>query len=848
MMKRLKQTIISLACAAGMLVSGSGNLLSAKAEDTLYVLSGNSFTEADKTLYSDTYNITLNSADTGASYKWSSDTDEELRRFDGYDLKNRKGNSPYYGQEMIGGDIQNKTADAAQYQTNSQWESASWQTACFDLNGVYSVSAVDVWSMCGSDSKWKIGRVEIWAGETRSAMQKVCAVTADNNFADDSMIANASSYVAERTTAAFTAVNARYIDVRIRKADKCKWGGTEHTVNQVRPAEIVIFGTLPSNNTLSVEVEKAKANAEKYLDMGSYYTSTSIENLRTAVRALKNVDYSTPDVNQLITNVNTAISELVRNRNRYTLSGNNWTETDQTTYYNTWDSSITVYDTTNAKSVNVNNSPSYKWTETSDSILIANDKSNFMNDGSMETKSVTFTEWDATRTPNIAVFDLGSEYVSDRVDIIYDRTGVNDTYRKMGYMAVYVSDDGVSYSRIAGKTANNDDKNLIQCGTDSSSKYYQIETVNFAPHAARYIAVEINKASESKQVRPAEIAVFGYEKEGILSGNLSTDLDRSLYPGLKNEPIGGLRYTIETNDNTYDKDRKAYIVGEKEEQGVMTNDSIVKDSTGKDSTGKDLISGNLGKMSGENVVHGHWDGDETVTVTVDAGREISLTGADFYEAAYDEADVSKVVLSYSTGGVDYTTLKTFEKSEIQEVKNPETGEVVTDQWGDYKFKLKRCSYDVGTGPVIRCRYLKFESTRANHQQNLVEVVIKTQNAYPLKFGTTTYEYTGTNGTIVGATEIKASGTLINDKNQSYTADVVTAVYDSNTRLIAMTQTTGIPVSEKTGDTNVTVKWSNTISGLSALPTGAYVKNFVWQDYNGNEDTSLIPLAETQKMP
>ena len=829
-MKRLKQTIISLACTAGMLVSGAGNLLSAKAEDTLYVLSGNSFTDADKTLYSG-YGITLNSADTGASYKWSSDTDKELRQYDGYDLKNRSGDSPYYGQEMIGGDIQNKTRTAAQNHTNSKLESDSWQTACFDLNGVYSVNAVDVWSMCGSSNIWKIGRVEIWAGETRTTMKKVCAVDADNNVADASMIANDTSFKPERTPAEFTAVSARYIDVRIRKADKCQWGSTEYTVNQVCPAEIVIFGTLPSNNTLSVNVEKAKANAEKYLDMGSYYTSGSVDALRTAVKTLENVDYSTADVNQLITNVNTAISRLERNRNRYTLSGNNWAALDQTKYYSVWNSGVTVYDTENSKPVKVNNSPSYKWTDTSDSQVVSEDKTygNVMINGRIDDSQVPSTTWGG-RTPSIAVFDLGSEYVADRVDIIHEVT--NSSNYKMGYMAVYVSDDGVSYSRIAGKEPDANTDIIINV---ANNRKCQLEIVNFAPHAARYIAVEVN--SGANQVRPAEIAVFGYEKEGILSGNLSTDLDRSLYPGLKNEPIGGLRYTIETSDTAYDKTQGTYTGDDK--AGVMTNDS----------TGKELISGNLGKMSSPNVVHGHWDGDNVVTVTVDAGREISFTGADFYEAAVGKvAGVSSVKLSYSKDGDTYYPLKDFVSSEIQHVKNLETGQNVTDQWGNDIYNLMRCSYDVGTGAVIRCRYLKFESTKDLHQQYLVEIVIRGQIEYPLRFGTTTYTYTGTDGTIVGATGITASGTLINDKDKSYTADVVTAVYDANTRLIALKQQTGITVEAKTGDTAVTVNWSNSISGLSALPEGAYVKNFVWQDYNGDTDNSLIPLAETQKMP
>ncbi|MDD6763499.1 MAG: hypothetical protein PUD92_07730 [Clostridiales bacterium] len=827
MMKRLKQTIISLACAAGMLVSGAGNLLSAKAEDTLYVLSGNSFTQADETLYSQ-YSITLNSADTGASYKWSSDTDEELRRNDGYDLKNRTGDSPYYGQEMIGGDIQNKTAAAAQNQTNSQLESASWQTACFDLNGVYSVSAVDVWSMCGSNNKWKIGRVEIWAGETRSAMKKVCAVTADNNVANASEIETATSYVAERTTAEFTAVNARYIDVRIRKADKCIWGSEEYTVNQVCPAEIVIFGTLPSNDPRSIKVEKAKANAEKYLDMGSYYTSTSIENLRAAVKALKDVNYSTADdtsVNNLITATDTAISGLVRNRSRYTLSGNNWTEEAQTRYYDKWDSSVKVYDTDTKKPVKADNSPSYKWTASSDTPLITEDINNHMNDGNVETEAST--NWDGSSRGGIAVFDLGSEYVADRVDIIHDKRFNNDT-QKMGYMAVYVSDDGVSYSRIAGKMAEG--KTIVIDNSDKT-KHLQLETVSFAPHAARYIAVGVNRGSN--QVVPAEIAVFGYEKEGILSGNLSTELDRSLYPGLENSPIG-LGYEIETNDTTYGT--ATY------KEGVMTNDS----------TGEELIFGDLARASSENVVHGRWDGDETVTVKVDAGREISLTGVDFYEMAVGGmAGVSSVKLSYSTDNVNYKTLKNFQSDGIQAVNDPLTGNGIVDYWGNWQYDLMRCSYDIGSDAAIRCRYLKFESTKAFHQQILAEVVIRGRIEYPLQFGTTTYTYEGTegtDGTIAGATGITARGTLINDKNQPYTADVVTAVYDSNTRLIALTQNTGINVPAKAGGTDGTANWSNTISGLNALPEGAYVKNFVWQKYNGDTDDSLIPLAETQKMP
>ncbi|MDD6763505.1 MAG: discoidin domain-containing protein [Clostridiales bacterium] len=737
--------IISAICAASILATCmSGMVLtSASAADTLYVLSGNTFTSDDITAY-ESLGVTLNSADTEAVYSWSADSDSEIRQYDRHDSRRNGGyaKADYFGQAMTSGMVNSEYTDDF---TWTSWDSGALNTAHFDLNGVYSVSGVDVWSISKGDENWFLGDVEIWAGETEADMKQVAAVTAQTSLTAEQIASEAK--IPERTPIEFGAVKARYIDIKLKKANGA---------HKVAPAEFVIFGTVPGNGTTGVEVEKTKAKAEKYLSLGAFYTADSIATLQSAYDRLCTIDYTNDAYAQVMnTQAVNAINSLVPSSVHYTLSGNTWVDDDTASFYSKWDPSMTL--------VNASNMPSYKWNSDGDSELISNDSDNTkMTSGSINNGTLgTSTSWDS-HTPNIAVFDLGSEYIVDRADIVHDRMTQNYLgFYKLGYAAVYLSSDGVVYKKAAAKAAD-ETSDLI--ASADSLHLYQLETVSFAPQTARYVAVEL--VSGSSQVRPAQIAVFGYEKltQSVIEAAAAADkyLDVSYcYTQASADALRNARSAADTitesssaaemsavitaiNDaianlvlvnerliysgNAWnDSDLSVYqtydptITELKNASNNVTysypdDSNVDRDANGNilyDPNSIKLKAGALNSVSGEHTITTGWtSGGPGITVwnlgttaVVDRVDVFTVTEKGNWRQAKD------VTVSYSTDGINFTTIKTVDASDSQ----PDATTQVTDMTS------------VQFAPV-KANYIKVSISEANNLVQMSEIVIFGINA------------------------------------------------------------------------------------------------------------------------
>ena len=167
----MKKKLLSVISAAAMLSAciPSVPVSAAETSTSLYVLSNNAFTDADKQLYQDKYGIELKSFDTNASYSWDT-TDLEIQQFDA--AANIGGQNYFTPRKMTGGNIGSVNA---RYYTWSKWEFGDWETVCFDLNNTYSVKQVDMFNCNKKDSEgqWGLGAIEVYAGETKEKMSKV---------------------------------------------------------------------------------------------------------------------------------------------------------------------------------------------------------------------------------------------------------------------------------------------------------------------------------------------------------------------------------------------------------------------------------------------------------------------------------------------------------------------------------------------------------------------------------------------------------------------------------------------------------------------------------------------------
>ena len=733
----MKKIISAISAASILATCMSGMVLpSASAADTLYVLSGNTFTSDDITAY-ESLGVTLNSADTEAVYSWTADSDSEIRQYDRHDARRNGGyaKANYFGQAMTSGMVNSGYVDNF---TWTSWDSGVLNTAHFDLNGIYSVSGVDVWSISKGGENWFLGDVEIWAGETEADMQQVAAVTAQTSLTEEQIASEAK--IPERTPIEFGAVKARYIDIKLKKANGA---------HKAAPSEFVIFGTVPGNGATGVEVEKTKAKAEKYLSLGAFYTADSIAALQSAYDRLGTIDYTNDAYAQVMnTQAVNAINSLVPSSVHYTLSGNTWVDDDTTSFYSKWDSSMTL--------VNASNLPSYKWTSDSDSQLINNDSDNTkMTSGRIDNGTLlTSTSWDS-HTPNIAVFDLGSEYIVDRADIVHDRMKTENLgVYKLGYAAVYLSSDGVVYKKAAAKAA---DETSELIASSDSTHLYQLETVSFAPQTARYVAVEL--VSGSSQVRPAQIAVFGYEKltQSVIEAAAVADKYLDVSYCYTQESADALRNARSAADTitesssaaemsaviTAINDAIANLVLANERliySGNAWNDSdlsvyqtydptitelknasnnvtysypddsnVDRDANGNvvnDPNAIKLKAGALNSTSGEHTIVTGWSSGGPGITVWNLGTTAVVDRVDVFAGKETNKKAKDITVSYSTDGVNFTPIKTVVATDSQ----PDATEKVIDMTS-VQF------------PPVKASYIKVSITEGSYTAVMNEIVI-----------------------------------------------------------------------------------------------------------------------------
>ena len=504
----LTKRLVSAICSAAMLVSCVPAFTAAAAEndETLYVLSGNNFTDADKALYS---GKTLVIPDTGAEYTWTSDSDTNFKTGDKYDSANAVSGLLPTNRQMVGGTIQ---SDDGRRVLWTNWNSDSFNTAQFDLKGVYDINAVDVWSLAKKNKDttgplyYLIGDIEIYAGTEKNNMRKVWS-----GNAADPIKADLDAYFGsgtdvnkyEQTSAKFDAVKARYVNISVKRQPNYTMTVSDGTKTTVRvpngiAAEMVIFGTL-ANGADEVTVRKVQARAAEYLAMRDYYTADSVETLETALTNLNEADAEIAAV--FVQEVEAAIENLMPGKTHYTLSGNKWSDASKAAY--------TSWGETLASDL-PGNTTSHTW----DSKSAPWEGTDKLTTGDfVDTNISLFSKWNEVN-PHLAYYDLGGNYVVDRVDVIQHMNvsnGVIQGSQRMGSVYIWLSDDGVNYTKAAVELGNDSNPVYNEIGEHSFTK----TTVTFAPKKARYVAVQTAKRSDKNQYTLAQTAIFGYETKTI---------------------------------------------------------------------------------------------------------------------------------------------------------------------------------------------------------------------------------------------------------------------------------------------------------------------------------------------
>ena len=502
----MKKKLLSVISAAAMLSAciPSVPVSAAETSTSLYVLSNNAFTDADKQLYQDKYGIELKSFDTNASYSWDT-TDLEIQQFDA--AANIGGQNYFTPRKMTGGNIGSLNA---RYYTWSKWEFGDWETVCFDLNNTYSVKQVDMFNCNKKDSEgqWGLGDIEVYAGETKENMSKVWEGSG-KEIESKADFDSAATYFTRTPIVLNNAINARYVNVKFKRGnikyidDNGNIQSIANTSYQVRPAEFVIFGEAPAYTDARLQIYNEILKINRYIEKSSYYTTVEglIAQRDDLTAAIEFVE-SAEEAANYIQGAEAAIDALVPAKTHYTLSGNTWNENDQTEFYNVWDPSMTL---TTLKT----NNPSYKLlTSTSDPSYANGYGGGGLTGGNLSSNdgsNSVWGEWNTgTAKSSVAEFDLGGIYPVDRVDVI-NRDQTADAPRDcISKIEVYISEDGSDYVKAAEKAGNH---TSVLKNSDNVAMYFT--SVKFPVTTARYVRIIVHL--QGYQHVLSEMAVFGYD-------------------------------------------------------------------------------------------------------------------------------------------------------------------------------------------------------------------------------------------------------------------------------------------------------------------------------------------------
>lgn len=506
----MKKKLLSVISAAAMLSAciPSVPVSAAETSTSLYVLSNNAFTDADKQLYQDKYGIELKSFDTNASYNWDT-TDLEIQQFDTYTVingvKNERADFPA-GQEMIGGDIMTSGHPTL---TWSKWQFGDWETVCFDLNNTYKVKQVDMFNCSkASEGNWGLGAIEVYAGETKENMSKVWNGEG-KEIESKADFDSAQTYFTRTPIVLNNAINARYVNVKFKrgnikyKDDNGDIQTITGTNNQVRPAEFVIFGEEPTYNELQLQLYNEILKINRYIEKGSYYTAESVAALETQRDTLTAaIDFveSAEEATSYIQEAETVIDALLPAKTHYILSGNIFDDRDKALYAK-FDNKITLENltTNNPKCTLITSNSEYESNYGGSVAVLTN--GNLWNNSS----GLWANSWQGSKAA-VSEFDLGGIYPVDRVDVINRDQTANDFRDCISKIEVYTSEDGKYYKKVAEQSASHDNS-IKNNDSDKTGMYFN--SIKIPVTNARYVKIIPRK--QGYQQILSEITVFGYD-------------------------------------------------------------------------------------------------------------------------------------------------------------------------------------------------------------------------------------------------------------------------------------------------------------------------------------------------
>lgn len=615
----------------------------------------------------------------------------------------------------------------------------------------------------------------------------------------------------------------------------------------------MFFTTAYAENTVS----EAAALADKYLEVSYCYTAETVAALEEARASADTITDAGSDAEKaaVITNINSAIANLVLANERLVYSGNTWSDTDLSSYQ--------AFDSTITQLKNASNNVTYSYPD--DSNVDRNADGSIKSDAAAEKLKLgnimatsgahTVTTGWASVDPGITVWNLGTTAVVDRVDVFTVTEKSN--WRQAKDVTVSYSTDGVNFTTIKTVPASDSQP-------DSTSRVTDMTSVQFAPVKANYIKVSISEANTLVQM--SEIVIFGInvDHSSLQSAIDKYDIDSTLEAYATPETLAVLKtkldagkamlaaqngtydeiaalaneikaafdalsyngnYGILTNNLTDTFDLEHYAGMQNVQTGLtytITSNDANTQIIGKDPDCVKLTGGKFQSSGGDDAIYGTWDGDKVVSVTVDAKQEVYFTGADLFGWENVNAGIANVVVSVSEDNVTFTDVASVGYSnDVLWLSGDKAGQTVVQ--GDNTLKQLESSFK-----PVKGRYLRFTATKKNHQIVLAEIVVKgfipaAAPTTPLLFGETTYVVMPSNAdnSLTGATMVLANGTITNNTSADVTADIATAIYNADGTL------NSVKKSSVTVAANGESSWSNMFNALTALPEGAYIKNFAW---------------------
>lgn len=824
--------------AAALAVSGLTCVPAGAAEEN-FLLSGNTLTASDKTLYGE-----LQELQTGADYSWVSDesTDPDLMSNDSSHTK------------LQDGQLQTNDSKAIVF---GKWSKGLCGTVVFDLKGSYIISQVDVWSSCGKSGSniKKMADFEVSVSADNSAFTSLGTITNATPSTDY------TTYTMVNTSGDFSgnaAAKGRYVKVKMN-------GASASTQNVI--SEVLIFGReasdIPVQTVDTAELEMLLATVRDY--GSAHYTPVSYQAFSEAVskaEAALEKKESQDAVNTAVSDLETAIAGLERSFEQFVLSENKFTNADQSIYSQT----------------KLNTGATYSWltTEPYDAAFSESDAANSKMTGGavtgMSSSYITYGKW-ASHKSGAVIFDLKKAYDISQVDVwaYYHAAGG----REMSDFSVAFSRDGVSYSEPLTFTNYRNTAGYVQEGESGAA----VKTMGqFEPQKAQYVKIIMNPASGANQLNLGEVVILGADsavdktelnqlisKVETYSAKLYTaesfaalteQLERAKSVAQNDDAsksevdaacaalssaVSGLVPSVQTgilSDNAFSTAVDTQEYGEAKKittnvqyrYGEGTDPDIVKN----DSKYNILKSGNVAAMDGSYVTTSKWYNTSSDPAKADVIYEFDklyyINRVDLWSLYYNPGNrraVDEYTVSVSINGVDWTEVASaVNESNIAENNN---SMVVTKA----EFPLSQAKY-------VKVSIPKGKGASAFILGEIVLFGAEAVGESIVEFDFTKLNYTDGGGSALtslqGATEINIEAVVKNNSAAAKEVTVIAGLYDDEGKLTTMNFDTQNIAVGGTGST-----YHLALSGLSGV-TGQYrLKVFAWEGMS-----KCVPLAVVQE--